>query len=559
MGIVIDLKIIPSRIHPDRWKSVYKETLQLVEAYEFMDRVEVERNGLQYDYAERTKNRENLFGTGADGWHCVGDMLTGCNTDDFTLLGDIRAYLSKETWTDKGEDILLDELYALEPLGAPAGSINIWGGSTNGQDSHIYLLAAACLIVDRLPMAAMVSGSISAGQCQRAVRWANQYLSAPVHLPDTGCRDRLLKRLQKSSLPKERVLEAFYALTIEAKDKDMGDFLRKEFKEEEYRRHYQKRFDKYHIGQRGFVCAMREYLEMGFAFKGLCEIVANVPDGCGVYPEEFLRRVMEAKLHVKDKVTGDFTRFAASIPECEEVDDIGGIIEKTLGLLCGAENMNVNAYYPLEKIRADCREIFGNRCNVDETIDRLLAADGEQSARKMLQKLFYDNVDSFFRQDMRSQKKKGSAGSFYGNSGYENTDLLSDTRQKKYHINTYKDLKNYSKGCTIRPELDKDLTKNFQMIRYFAEAEFEEFRAWDRIKRENFFINNSKFLLLPKEVWDRIFDSVMDDIYIIRFYGIFNVNCYQSSGYNFCKNVLTSLLAIDYYWDKAAGKNKPVE
>ncbi len=559
MGIVIDLRIIPSRIHPDRWKSVYMETLQLVEAYEFMDRVVGERNGLQYDYAERTKNRKNLFGTGAEGWHSVGDMQTGCNTDDFALLGNIQAYQPKEAQTDKGEDILLDEFYGLEMSGGPAGSINIWGGSTNGQDSHIYLLAVACLIVDRLPEAAMVSGSISAGQCQRAVRWANRHLSTPVHLPDTGCREKLLRRLRKSSLSAEQVLEAFYGLTIEAKDKGMGDFLRKELKEEEYRDYYQKRLGMYHIGQRGFVTTMKEYLEMGFAFRGLCEMAVNAPEGSGVYPEEFLRRVMESKLHIKDKVTGDFTRFAASVPESEEVEDIGGIIEKTLGLLCGAENRNVNAYYPLEKIRADCQEVFGDRCNVDETIDRLLAADGEDSDRKMLQRLFYDNVDSFFRQDMLSQKKKAIPGNLPEGSGCDNADKCAHIHKEKYHMNAYRDLKNFFVGCTIRPELDKDLTKNFQMIRYFAEAEFEEFRAWDRTKRENFFINNNKFLLLSKEVWDRIFDRVMDDAYIIRFYGIFNVNCYQSGGYNFCKNILTNLQALDYYWDKAAGKNKPAE
>ena len=48
MGIFIDLKIIPQRIAPDKWKRVYQETLHLIDHYAFMDRIEAERNGLLY-------------------------------------------------------------------------------------------------------------------------------------------------------------------------------------------------------------------------------------------------------------------------------------------------------------------------------------------------------------------------------------------------------------------------------------------------------------------------------------------------------------------------------
>ena len=105
-------------------------------------------------------------------------------------------------------------------------------------------------------------------------------------------------------------------------------------------------------------------------------------------------------------------------------------------------------------------------------------------------------------------------------------------------------------GCRVRPELERDLVKNLQMIQYFAEGDFEEFRRLDRIGRENYFIENNRFILLRREVWERIFEKVMDDAYIIRFYGMFGVNCLERDGYWFCKNMLASLQAFDYYWDR---------
>lgn len=86
----------------------------------------------------------------------------------------------------------------------------------------MYLLAIGCLIADRFPKAALISGNISLKQCKRAVRWANRYLEKPISVPVTMSVERLLARLQKADIPQEMLLEVFLGITRNDVDAQMG-------------------------------------------------------------------------------------------------------------------------------------------------------------------------------------------------------------------------------------------------------------------------------------------------------------------------------------------------
>ncbi|MDE7332907.1 MAG: hypothetical protein K2O16_11865 [Lachnospiraceae bacterium] len=532
MGIFIDLIIIPQRIPPDKWKSVYQESLRLIDNYVFMDRIEAERNGLRYFYAVRAKDRENLFGAGCHGWNSVGDMRTGANTENYTLYGDIHAYLPGSQAQDNGADILLAGLSGMDGVMGPSCCVNIWGNKTQGEDSHIYLLAAACLITDRFPGAAMVSGDISAGQCRRAVEWANQYLEQPIGLPVTACRESLLIRLRRSGVPADKMLEAFYRLTQEAKDAGMGDFVRREFGREEISKYYMGCFARYQINQHGFSCYMKEYLEMGYDFKELCRIVVSSPEGMQAPPEKFLKKIIESKLHIESKETFDYTKLSRENADTGEVDNIQKTFAKVMGLLCGAGNRNVNAFYPQERILEDCQEVFKNQCDVSSLLERLLKEAEEKGNRDILQSVLYDDVNSVCSQDTLRRSRK--------------------TREKeKYDVNSYRELIDFIPGCRVRPELEEDILKNFRLLHQFAREEFDEFRVLGSVQRENYFICNNQDILLSENVWDIIFERIMDDAYIKRIYSLFNVNCGKKDGYTFCRNMFANMQALDYYWDKA--------
>ena len=71
-------------------------------------------------------------------------------------------------------------------------------------------------------------------------------------------------------------------------------------------------------------------------------------------------------------------------------------------MLTGIENKNVNAYYPLSKIREDCKKVFGDKYrDIDALIDRLIAEEEEVNARRdSLQAILYDNADGMLRQGL---------------------------------------------------------------------------------------------------------------------------------------------------------------
>lgn len=535
MSIVINLIVIPRRISPDKWKEVYEESLKLLQAYDFMDRFPAQRNGLTYDYAAKSRDRENFLNTGYHGWRSVGDMRTGGNTEDYILFGDIHAYLSSSRRPDNGREILLGLLEDMKAPEKPRGCMNLWGGRTEGEDSHIYLLAVGCLFASRFPEAVAVTGSISAGQCRKAVRWANQYLDKDIRIPDTGSKDRLLERLKSTSMSHRQIIEAFFQLTIEARTQKMGAFLREEFTDKEISSYYRQRLVKFRPDQRGFAAVLKEYLEMGFSFEELCRLAVCDSRGPKSPPEEFIAHIMNFRLYIKEKETGDFTKFALWDEDCEEVDSRWQEMGKILGMLCGAGNQNVNAFYPLENIRRDCRKAFEGRCDADSVIDGFLEAEKKAEkanrGRASLQAILYDLPHSLFGQ---GERKAG---------GQE---------EKKYDVNTYQETIDFFPGCSIRPELEADLMKNFKAIHEFAEAEFDSFRALDRKERENYLITGSRRVLLRKNIWDRIFEKIMDDKYIIRIFGIFCVNTEMREGYLFCRNILSGLDAVDYFWERTA-------
>ena len=68
IGIVINLHLIPRRISPKEWREVYQESLKLVEAYDFMDRIEARRNGLRYFFARKSKDRPLFLNRECPGW-----------------------------------------------------------------------------------------------------------------------------------------------------------------------------------------------------------------------------------------------------------------------------------------------------------------------------------------------------------------------------------------------------------------------------------------------------------------------------------------------------------
>ncbi|MCC8043940.1 MAG: hypothetical protein LIP12_00375, partial [Clostridiales bacterium] len=298
MGIELHLDIMPSRITPEAWSKVYSDSLVLTDNYPFMDKYYGYRdNGLEYIYGAHTRERDDIYGR-FRGWRSVGDLWTGYNTEEFALKANIEDY-RRHGAKDEGDmvaSLVYGDADEYPELNIPEADsmVSAFYAKTQGEDSHLYLLAIACMVADRLPGAAVVSGDINAGQCRAAVNWANQYLSEPIMVPVQCDAVRLMHRILlmdgASQLMEDgRILDLFFRISLENRDARMGDVLRKRVSEKVIATYYHRKFSG---AQKNGLPALeretKEYLELGFDLRHLLGVLVTDPDGCRLQLDDFL-------------------------------------------------------------------------------------------------------------------------------------------------------------------------------------------------------------------------------------------------------------------------------
>ena len=77
-------------------------------------------------------------------------------------------------------------------------------------------------------------------------------------------------------------------------------------------------------------------------------------------------------------------------------------------------------------------------------------------------------------------------------------------------------------------ELDEMMRENIRFLKKNAQSYYQYYLTLNRKERENWFIKNNQYMLLSKEMWDHIFERVMDNVYVFRLIALFCVDCYQS-------------------------------
>lgn len=522
MGVYLYLSILPGRITAEAWHSVYRETLTLLEKYPFLD--QVERGG--HWYAHRAEHREDLFPDGCGGWRTIGDMVTGGRTEDFMLADDISHY--DKGVADNGRDILL---YGLQELvtDSPTGVSLIWGNKTQGQDSHIYLLAIACLICHRFPNAAMVDGDISAGQCRRAVEWANQFLENPIDVPVTADMTRLLPRLRQAGVEPDKLLPAFFMLTLEVKDPDMGAYLffqcGASVIEDYFRSVLQ--IEPNQDGEVTLaVSELKEYLQMGLDFGALCRMVLTGPEGQRLTVESFLKKLLGMKLHVLDKVTYDYTLSPRDKGFWDGVDTVEMQMQRVFTQMGGGRNRNVDAFLPLDAICDRIQSVIGGGCDVGAMAKQALSQI-PAPAKDSPQSILYDDPDSDYQQYCRALHAEAS-----------------------YDIESYDDLMRYRPGSSVKPALEEFIVRSLRTMAGFADQCMDEFCALDREGRERWFLERYK-VLVTVEIQERIFSHIMDNEYIRRYMAVYATD----NGSDNVGKLLRALLwvpeLLEHYWELA--------
>lgn len=499
MGISIHLAISKS-VTKEEWEKVYEETLQLIKNFPLAEKRTIKIHGVDTFCLVPTEEHEETYGWHDEkvriGWDAVGDYTYMRNAEDYYLPRDLVGEAQVEA--DAG-----DAMFSILPVYMNYDRederfnhvYDKWGAKTQGEPYHMYLLAVAALIEARLGTKAFVYGDITRGQLKKAVETANQYLDSPIEMPDRCYEDRLLERVKKFPLPENEQLAVWERFYLGTKDAGFGDFMRREFSNDAIETYWKKTFNNRTIGTVRFDGHFNNYMLWGFELGKLCEYICFTDEEENPKYEEFVERVMDAKLHLKDK-------------NCEDALEINQEQEQPYGIytlfakfaLAGARNKKVDRYIPIEDIREALVSAIGDACNVNKIIDAYLEEEAEQEEinlkdREISNEEFNEAVDQdvaeVFNQIMEKKCQE------------------LQENDEKYDITDYADLKFYEDGDTMPDNMLSSIAESRKFIDSLLEKEeYKNLMEMDAHSRCEWLSMANRYFLIRDTDWDKVYTDI---------------------------------------------------
>ena len=319
MGISIHISISHS-VTKEEWTAVYLETLRLVEVFPFAERRKVSVRGIDTVCLVPTRERKERYGWNNEkirtGWFADGDYESLCTAEEYYLPGDL---ITDDTYDPDAPDAMFGMLPAYLPYEWKdprfQSCYDLWGEKTQGEPYHMYLLAVACLIESRLGRKACVYGDITKGQCRKAVEMANSYLDNKIDMPARCNPGTLLERVKSFPVSEQEMLAIYICLYLGNKDALFGESLRKYFSEAAFEAYWADRFGSFQVTMRGFNDAIKDYLLWGFSLEKLSGYVSFTDEGGKEYYNDYVRKIMAAKLYINEK---DYKDILKIDEDCEK-------------------------------------------------------------------------------------------------------------------------------------------------------------------------------------------------------------------------------------------------
>ena len=478
-----------------------------------------------HEYEKSNIWNENLK---AIGWCALGDYETLDIAEDYFTPRDL---IEDKEFNVNAGDAILGAIHLYDDYTQNDINYNqiyhLWGSKTQGKPYHMFLLAIACMIESRLGEKAFVGGDITRGQCRKAVEIANEYLEKPIEMPDRCNKEQLYNRIIKLPFSSKNHISTFVNLYLGTKDAEFGKYLRSTFSEDVCYEYWKNRFHNSYIETIGFNENLKEYLLWGFDLEKLLGLVNYHDKKNQPQYEMFITNILDSKLHLKEKNCKDLLEID---PESESPYTVDHLFAQFI--YSTSRNKKVDRYIPMEDLRKILLNGLGEKCDVNQIINKYLCKESLQKPIDFSQEI------PTTEEDLEELRKQDAAEVFQ--------EIIKVRQQKnyneydKYDISLPEELEYYEKGNTIYPELKNALTKLFK--KYMESLEEDtflllkeqtvvmQFKCLTQIKQD---------ILLRDKDWEKIFNNLENDKESIkRYYMILYLKISDDRIYHIVKAIM---------------------
>lgn len=409
----------------------------------------------------------------------------------------------------------------------------LWGNKTQGRPYHLYLLAVAALIEARLGKKAFTDGDITRGQFRKAVEIANMVLDKPIDLPDRCNMERLYKRVTELPLEPVEQMTIFKKTYLGVKDQEFGNYLRQNFPEDVIKAYWEKEFKDCKIGSIGFNSMIGEYLLWGFGLRELCDYVNFKSENEEKQYRDFVKCIMDAKLHIKDKNCEDILNID---PERESPYGVEWLFAQFM--FAGVHNKKVDRYIPIEEIKSALIEGLGSKCETEKIIDDYLKEEAKKSDFMLNRELSVKDVELAIEQD--------PAEAFMQTMNLNSEQL--DEIKEKYDISESDHLLYYKEGNKIKPSIEKSFAYLMNFLEgVLEEEEYTEFLNDSAKARCKCIVDRNKYILIRDTDWDKIFTDIEKNKSSFgRYYSLIRIKMDTNELVDMCKALMINDELYEY-------------
>lgn len=520
MGVSICLSIMPDHIDGTEWGKVYEETLEIINSYPFLDSIfDEETYEYNWKYLVRTKERAVKYADNQIGWHTIGDEKSLKMAESFALIKDFQYYQRNGRQVGNCEDILFSSIYKYPKLNEHlerlhVNEFRVFDSKTQGEPYHIPILAIACLIESRFPRHAIVSGDISIGQMEKAVKWANSILERPIALTERADNEKLLVRIKKEVNDEAAALEALMCSTIRVQDEHLGNLVRTHFKPETIAAYYLSEFKGSRVGTLGFSTDLTHYFNQGFRLEDACQLCVLDPNGCNYDATKFAQSILRMEWGTKGK---DFISTKINDPDSSDPETVDSLLGKVFLQMAGFQE-SLESNLSFEEVTHILRAELGDICDIDALVDKMNESQNEQS-------VLLDEFRAELKNDREDDKDK------------------KEVSEVQYTATYAGDLCTWKTGDTIHPHLEEGLAKVKEFVEGLLIRDqefFDGFRSMTAKDKMKKMISYNRYFYIHKRVWDEILATIDDVRMTERVLGVLSIQADEMNINKLCKYLMNN-------------------